>query len=343
MVDADVNREFEFSVIFTGVEPVLNEYKEKCEASNISWSYIKKKPGITLSYSVEIFRSLLRSDAQILMLHNCLTILEAWFAKKLSMHIKKIVVRETHANHLKIRIEWVRLYITMLLADKLVYLSKEYCETVQKRVPFIYRSKHTAVIPNGLDVNKFRPVSRKGNEIIQIGMQSRLVRIKDHKTLFKALRIMLDEEPGVKIHLRIAGDGDYIDELKSVVNELALEANVEFVGVLGQADLIDFLNELDIYVHATLGETMSTAIMQAMACGLPIIASDVGGVNNMIENGKTGLLVPAQNWMSMSIAIKRLIHEKKLRNDLAAAGRHFAEDNYANTIMLQRYRKVFFE
>ncbi|MBK8495622.1 MAG: glycosyltransferase family 4 protein [Chitinophagaceae bacterium] len=56
-----------------------------------------------------------------------------------------------------------------------------------------------------------------------------------------------------------------------------------------------FLQSLDIYVHASLGETMSTAIMQAMACKLPIVASDVNGINNMIIHGKTGILVPTHN------------------------------------------------
>lgn len=60
---------------------------------------------------------------------------------------------------------------------------------------------------------------------------------------------------------------------------------------LMKENLVQFLQSLHLYVHASLGETMSTAVMQAMGCGLPIIASDVNGINNMIDNGRTGILV----------------------------------------------------
>jgi glycosyltransferase involved in cell wall biosynthesis len=94
-------------------------------------------------------------------------------------------------------------------------------------------------------------------------------------------------------------------------------------------------------VHATLGETMSTAIMQVMACRLPIIASDVLGVNNMIKHNQNGLLVPAKNAEALRAAILQLIEDPKLSAELAANAFTFATENYSNIKMLQRYNEIF--
>ena len=77
------------------------------------------------------------------------------------------------------------------------------------------------------------------------------------------------------------GDGDQKNELLKESAALQLTDRVEFTGMLAENELIDLMRSLDIYVHASMGETMSTAIMQAMASGKPIVASDVPGIKNM--------------------------------------------------------------
>ena len=111
--------------------------------------------------------------------------------------------------------------------------------------------------------------------------------------------------------------------------------------MLEEKALVIFLQQLNIYVHASLGETMSTSIMQAMACGKPIIASDVPGINNMIENNVTGVLVPAKNAGAMVEAIMLLINNPMLANKLAANAFNFALENYSNKKMLDNYKTIF--
>ena len=111
--------------------------------------------------------------------------------------------------------------------------------------------------------------------------------------------------------------------------------------MLEEIELVKFLHDLTIYVHASLGETMSTAIMQAMACGLPIIASDVPGINNMIINNKTGILVPVKNEQVMADAIKYLVNTNSRAAELGANAFEFAKMHYSNVTMFKKYKELF--
>jgi D-inositol-3-phosphate glycosyltransferase len=86
---------------------------------------------------------------------------------------------------------------------------------------------------------------------------------------------------------------------------------------------------------------MSTAIMQAMACKLPIIASNVAGINNMIKDGVTGILVQPQNSSQIEIAINTLLQDKTLATTLSTNANKFANENYSNTAMFAKYSKLF--
>jgi glycosyltransferase involved in cell wall biosynthesis len=173
-------------------------------------------------------------------------------------------------------------------------------------------------------------------------MQSRLSETKDHTTLVAAFYKLLKNNQFTKqVKLFIAGDGICRFALEQQVKNLGIEDSVIFTGMLEEAALPSFINSLDIYVHATLGETMSTAIMQVMACNLPIIASDVLGVNNMIKHEQNGLLVPAKDPEKLYQSLLQLIQDKSKANCLANAAFIFAIENYSNQKMLNSYNRIF--
>ena len=172
-------------------------------------------------------------------------------------------------------------------------------------------------------------------------MQSRIVPIKDHKTLIKAFALISKKYPSYKLNLQIAGDGESIEELKDLVSEYNLESSISFLGMIPESLLPRFLNNLSIYVHASFGETMSTAIMQAMACGKAIIASDVPGINNMIKNNETGILVPLLNIKMMADAISKLIEDKIFKENLEIASQLYAKRYFSNKMMFQKYSNLF--
>lgn len=343
MADADKEKQHQFEIIFFGNEEVREGYKEKANQRNIPWHFVKKKPGFDFGSYRQIEKIIRQTMPDIIFLHSSSYIFPV---KKAILSIGKkikIIVRETQPNHLKTKLNWLGLCASLIAATKVVFLSTEYRDVIKKRLSLFFSDKRTAVIPNGVDLDVYKPAEKQEHAGINIGMQSRLSEAKDHKTLLDAFALILISEAGRPVKLYIAGDGVCRSALQKQVQELNIGHAVEFTGMLEETDLPAFINSLDIYVHATLGETMSTAIMQVMACRLPIIASDVLGVNNMIKHNQNGLLVPAKNAEALSAAILQLIKDQKLSAELAANAFTFATENYSNKKMLQRYNEIFFD
>ncbi len=341
MVTADENHEFEYEVLFNGIEDVRLEYTKKCNQLGIPWSFIKKNPGFDLTYLKGFFDIIKKSNAEIIFLHNSAYILPTKLANFVSKQKKKIIIRETQANNLKTKKEWIWLSLSFLLSNKLVFLSKEYRNEVEKKLPMVYKKHKAFVIPNGIDLTKFHPHKNTANTQVIIGMQSRLTDNKDHITLLHAFAIL--KARGYDLKLIIAGDGNCKSDLMELSQKLKIESDVEFSGMLEENDLVKFLQNLTIYVHASFGETMSTAIMQAMACGLPIIASNVPGIDNMIIENKTGSLVPVKNIQSMADGILKYINNKDFRDAIGMNGFVYAKENFSNKKMLESYKKLIFQ
>jgi len=342
MVDADVNGEFSFEALFNGIEDVKKEYIERCTEKNIPWHFTRKKPGLDIPYFFRLYRQIKKARPEIIFLHGGAAALPAKLAKITGTGIQKIIVRETQANHLKTRIDWVYLATAMLVADKMVYLSEAYRQQVKSKLKWLYREKRSVVIPNGINLLTYGKTTKPPDATrIVLGMQSRLISIKDHLTLLDAFAMLLKNEKTLTVQLQIAGDGAFKETLVAHAAALQITPHVIFTGMLEEKELVRFLQQLDIYVHASLGETMSTAIMQAMACGKPIIASDVPGIDNMIEHGVTGILVPPKNAAAMATAFKQLINNPQLAGKLAANAFTFAETNYSGKKMLDHYKAIF--
>ena len=345
LVKGDVNKEMEYEALFYGIENVREEYLEQCAKNKIKFYTAKKKPGLDISYYKQILHHIKSSDADIIFLHGSAYILPAKIAGYFSKKKYKIIVRETQANHLKTKVQWLTLGVAMQLADKIVCLTTGFNEQVKKKIGLLYQHKKVTVIPNGIDLALYKPTEKnKNNTVFNIGMQSRIVNIKDHITLLKAFAIVKKQEDksGKKLTLKIAGDGELKNELVNLSKELKINNDVIFTGMLNEEDLITFLQSLDMYIHASLGETMSTAIMQAMACGLPVIASDVSGINNMLAADVTGILVPAKNEFLLADAIINCISNPTLLQSLSQKAYAYAVTNFSNQAMFQAYyNKVF--
>ncbi len=342
MVDGDADKTNEYQALFFGIEDVREGYVEKAVQRNIPWYFVKKKAGFDLAANARIEKIIRQSLPDVIFLHSSAYIFPA---KKAVLSISKkikIVVRETQPNHLKTKLEWIGLSVSLLAATKVVFLSTAYRDFIKKRLTLFFSDKRTAVIPNGIDLDLYKPGPENSLPYIKIGMQSRLSETKDHKTLIAAFALLLQSAALVRpAKLYIAGEGVCMPALQKQVNDLELNEAVEFTGMLEETALPAFINSLDIYVHATLGETMSTAIMQVMACCKPIIASEVLGVDNMIKQNENGILVPARDVQKLCSAMLELILNNDKAAELASNAYRFAKDNYSNKTMLNSYNKIF--
>jgi glycosyltransferase involved in cell wall biosynthesis len=344
MVEADSDHQYQYEALFFGIEDIRPEYIKMAEEKGIPWHFVKKKPGLDLASYRKIVKIIKQSAPEILFIHGSAYFFPAWYAALVAPHKIKIVLRETVPSHLKTMIDWVGLAFALVFAKKTVFLNVEYRDIIKKQMRLLFSDKRTTVIGNGIDLNLFKPDHKRTADCIRLGMQGRLSVTKDHATLIKAFHIIVKQGEGKQnFELILAGGGTEREALEKLAAELMIQDKVKFLGMLKEAALPAFINSLDIYIHATLGEMMSTAIMQVMACDMPIVASDVFGVNNMIKNGENGLLVPVGDEHKLATAIRFYLDNPEVRDAHGKNGFAFAENNYSSKLMFKRYQAVFEE
>jgi len=341
LIEGDVKKEFKHVLIFYGIEDLPQAYSEKCNSLGIQYFVVKKKPGVDKG-SIRQVKNILdniRPAAVILHSVNLIIPVSAYCRKKKI----RLIAAEHQANHLKTKKDWIWSYLVMLLADRVVYLTESYLQQMKKHLSVLFNSKKVKLINNGLNTSIFKPMMFNATNGLIFGMLSRLTDNKDHVTLIRAYKNYRDARPSEQSILKIAGDGPEMISIMKKIKDEGLENFVELPGMIPEKMAADFLNSLDIYIHASFGETMSTSIMQAMACKKTIIASDVPGINNMLSNGYTAALVPVRDPASLASEMISLSEDKARAEELALNAYNYAVEHYSNLKMFDSYKSLIFE
>lgn len=346
LIDADTEKKYTHVIIFYGIEDVSEGYQNKCHEMGIDYFFVKKHVGLDIHSHKQVISLLKIIQPDIILLHAISIIIPVSYY--CLFRNTKLISVEHQSNELKTTKDWILSFLIMLLSKKIVFLTEIYREQVKKKLRFTFRFKKSKVINNGINTaifNSFNNIKIDKTNIRQnksIGMLSRFTDNKDHLVLLEAFKLLLNRNnENFKIKLLLAGDGITKTNLVRKVAELDLEQNVVFCGLLSEQESVEFLSSIDLYVHASLGETMSTAIMQAMACRKPIIASDVTGINNMLINQKTALLVTPGNPEALAGAMWQLLNQNELADILANNAQQFAYNHFTNTAMFNQYHLLF--
>ncbi len=193
---------------------------------------------------------------------------------------------------------------------------------------------------NGVDTERFFPALRSSSKQVIIGTVGRLSAEKDQMTLLKAfvhLKKLVND--GFDIHLLIVGDGPLMTEIEQYIKDEDIDNVVELVGEVD--DTSKQLRRMDIFVLPSLGEGISNTILEAMACGLPVVATNVGGNPELIRDGGTGYLVAPDDPVSMAKAIKRYLTDTDVGSRHGAAGRKLVEERFSIGCMVGRYVSLY--
>ena len=205
--------------------------------------------------------------------------------------------------------------------------------------------KKIKVINNGIDLQGFGDVSGRQSfreslgvgEVPLVGIVARLSDVKGHTYLFKAMPDVLKSFPSVK--LLVVGEGKMKDALIKEADDLAIKESVLFLSQVGGAENV--LAGLDVFVMPSLQEGLGLALMEAMAQGLAVVGSAVGGIKTLIRDGQNGLLVVPADHVSLAEAIKRLLADKQLRDNLGASARKFIANNFSKEKMVDETERVY--
>lgn len=203
------------------------------------------------------------------------------------------------------------------------------------------------LIHRGVDLDKFKFVnpSEKPRSAFTVGIIARITPLKGHLDFIKAMSLISREIPRLKV--LIIGDAPkdkikYKEELELLVRRLGLGQNVEFMGY--QEDIPKILARLDVLVSATVTpEAFGRVIIEAQAAGVPVVATKVGGVVDIIKDNVNGLLSCPNDPRGMADCVLKIAKNKELALLLAVNGRKNVEENFSMQLMLERTVKLYEE
>ena len=223
--------------------------------------------------------------------------------------------------------KWRRALFAFIITDKLAQ------EMAERMPDTVQRSR---IVPMGVDTDHFSPpegLSSDGNAPFRWFCCARLNWVKGYDVLLRALAHIRQTHPELDLSLFIAGEDEqggqgYRLELEKLRAELGLEEQVTLLGATTQKDVLQQLHMADGFVLASRAEPLGVAYMEAMACGLPTVGTAAGGVPELIESGRDGLLVPPEDPEALAGAMISIMSDGELRSALSHHGRSRIVDHF---------------
>lgn len=339
-IQGDKENVYKHFLVFYGSEKTVAQYLDAC-SKKIPFFQLLKENNNEIANWRKIYNVLKKEKPDFILLHSSSTLFPAYLY--CFIYHKKLVQVDHQSNENKRWMDWLFAILGLLFfSDKYVFLTEDSKFDFQRKCPILLRKEKATVINNGIDLSLYSPNRnrKETRKVVHLSMQSRMNDLRDHKTLLHAIK-KLTKNNNHRIHLTIAGDGT----TKSYYEELAIKLNIQnhvtFTGILNAEEIVNLLRTTDIYIHSSLAETMSTAIMQAMACGKAVIATDIKGINNMVQNKKTGLLFEAKDADDLTEKILSLIEKPLLKEKLGKTAYTYAKKNFSNKRMFNSYLNLF--
>jgi glycosyltransferase involved in cell wall biosynthesis len=205
------------------------------------------------------------------------------------------------------------------------------------RITVIHNGVDTVQNASSAQIQQTRLELGIGDDEFVIGIVGSLYPVKGHMSLLDAMKTVLTRYP--KARLVVIGQGDLEQTLKRRVSELGIERAVSFLGL--RDDVPRLLPLLDLFVLPSLSEGLSVALLEAMSAGVAVIASNVGGNPEIVVNGETGYLVPAQRSEELASRIIALMSNPELTRLLGSRGKERVSQEFTTARMLEQYQALY--
>lgn len=211
-----------------------------------------------------------------------------------------------------------------------------------KILEYFPNAREVEIIPFGVDTDKFKLDTRGlKKEKITISFVKHLTPKYGPSFLIKAFSKVAERYPNVELYM--VGEGELMQELIKLARDLGVDDKIYFQGHISQIEVVELLKRTDIFVMPSIYETFGVAALEASAMEIPVIATKVGGVQEVVKDGKTGFLVDKEDISKLSNAILKLIKNKKLRKLFGKYGRSFVRENYEWNNNVNKMGKIYLE
>lgn len=345
MIEADGQRRWQHALGFLGIEPLLPAYAERCADEGLEYHYIPAVARRPWQSYLPVYRWLQRVRPDAVLLHSPPSLFPTW------LHARRnkvpVIVVEHQPNELKTRQDWLFSRLTMRMADAIVLLTPRYRTELAAALGSAFRSEKVRVIANGIDTAAFRgaqPFAKRPSNVVRIGMAARFSRTKRFDLMLDMLQILRSGNPKTKWQLSLAGSGEQWTDVCRSAKSSSFGSSLVFEGLLSGLALSDWYRGLDIYCHASDGETLSISVLQAMAAGLPIVGSDVEGINYLLSGDPpAGWLVDRPTGEAFAEAVEAIVSQPGEAQAMGDRAQHIAELCFSSNGMFKAYEDLVAE
>lgn len=229
-------------------------------------------------------------------------------------------------------------------ADAMISLSQQITQELLEQG---FDPARIVEIPNGVDIHRFRPVSAQerarlrrelhlpeGQLVLYVG---RLHYQKGLESLLRAWKDVSQSQP--QAHLLLVGQGPEGEKLEKLAAELGLSASLHFPGHV--EPILPYMQASDVFVLPSFFEGLSNALLEALACGLPVVTTNIGGTCEVVRPEVDGLLIEPGDVPALADALGRVLGDAALAERLGAAGRRRVETQYTSELAIARYAAVY--
>jgi len=325
---------------------ILGHFAEKLigEKQKINLSLLKRKPGIDLFYPFKLVSLIKQKKIDVIHAHNA----TAWFYGTWASILTRVPIVYTEHDRsfpTPLRLKYFH-YFFGRYATAVIAVSKAVKENLEK----YEHIKNAKVIYNGIDPDLFKPASieEKVLKKKQLGLNKNdfVLGNVGRMDYWKNQRILIEILPDLKkispqIKLILVGGGEEEGNLKKSAIKKGVKNDVIFLGQ--RSDVNQILKAFDIFVFPSLTEGLPLVVIEAMATGLPIVASHVGGIPELVVNGETGFLVSPASKEEIKEAIIKLLNNPELRKEMGQIARKRFETHFSLPQMVQKYIEVYEE
>jgi len=319
------------------------EMFEKIKALDLPCYVLDKGEGFNYRLPFRIARLLRTNDIDLINAHDIGATLFAAFATRLAGNGKIV-----HTDHSQILTKRKFMPIYRWVLRRQVAYSITVSEDLRRFLisKFGLEAERIVTIPNGIDIDRFageRDTSYLYREFgidakaRIIGSVGRLTEQKGMRYLIEAFGAINREAPDAR--LVIVGDGELRGRLEELANVLSIRDKVVFTGI--RKDMPELLDLFEIFVLPSLWEGQPLTIVEAMAAGKPIVATDVGGNAEILESGRYGVIVPPESPAALADAVLGLLRDQSAAGQMGADARAYCARELSSVSMVRRYERVY--
>jgi glycosyltransferase involved in cell wall biosynthesis len=307
---------------------------ERLRGEGVDLVCLGRKPGRDWGVAWRMAREIRARRIDILHAHQYSPFFYAALARVLAGGNTRLILTE-HGRHYPDHVAPLRRAVNRLLLDPLADAVNAVCGFSARSLNRVdgFSGRRIGVIENGIEIARYRTADDRDALRRRLGLLpdkrylikvARFHPIKDHATLLRGFAGVATARPDVD--LLLAGDGPLRGDLEALVSELGLKDRVHFLGV--RHDVPELLQAADLFLLTSICEAASLTLLEALAAGLPVVVTAVGGNPEIVREGVEGLLVPRGDAAALTAAIGRVLDDSTLASAMGAAGRARAQERY---------------